>query len=120
MPRLSIGGGAELPAEASRYQCRLCPYASKWRSNLVLHERVHTGERPFRCHLCSRAFASHSDMVRHLRTHTGERPFRCPLCPATFTQRGNARAHHLRLHGQSTPVAQRDRLPRSAFDRTRH
>ncbi|XP_065302542.1 uncharacterized protein [Dermacentor albipictus] len=121
MPRLSMGGGARLqPVEASRYQCRLCPYASKWRSNLVLHERVHTGERPFRCHLCSRAFASHSDMVRHLRTHTGERPFQCPLCPATFTQRGNARAHHLRLHGRSTPVARSDRLARSAFDRTNH
>ncbi|XP_065302581.1 zinc finger protein 2-like [Dermacentor albipictus] len=119
MPRLSVGGGAELPAGASRYQCRLCPYASKWRSSLVVHERVHTGERPFRCHLCSRAFAGRTDMVRHLRTHTGERPFQCPLCPATFSQRGNARVH-LRLHGRSTPVARRNRLAHSAFDRTRH
>nr|XP_054926018.1 Krueppel-like factor 8 [Dermacentor andersoni] len=120
MLRRSLGNGAELPAGASRYQCRLCPYASKWRSSLVLHERVHTGERPFRCHQCSRAFAGRTDMVRHLRTHTGERPFQCPLCPATFTQRGNARAHHLRLHGRSTPVARRDRLAHSAFDRMKH
>ncbi|KAH7973532.1 hypothetical protein HPB49_002123 [Dermacentor silvarum] len=97
-PRLSLGGGEGLPPGILRHQCRFCPYASRHRGSLVLHERVHTGERPFRCHLCSRGFAHRSHVVRHLRTHTGERPFRCPLCPAAFSQRSNVKVH-LRSHG---------------------
>ncbi|XP_070377148.1 uncharacterized protein [Dermacentor albipictus] len=97
-PRLSLGTGAGSPPGALRHQCRFCPYATRHRGSLVLHERVHTGERPFRCHLCSRGFAHRSHVVRHLRTHTGERPFRCPLCPAAFSQRSNVKVH-LRSHG---------------------
>ncbi|KAH7973530.1 hypothetical protein HPB49_002121 [Dermacentor silvarum] len=96
-PQLSLGGGAESPARPLQHQCRLCPYESKWRSSLVQHERVHTGERPFRCHLCNRGFVHRSHVVRHIRTHTGERPFQCPLCPATFAQRSNVKVH-LRSH----------------------
>ncbi|XP_075730336.1 uncharacterized protein LOC119163104 isoform X2 [Rhipicephalus microplus] len=95
---LSLGPGTGSPAEALRHKCRFCPYASRHRGSLVLHERVHTGERPFRCHLCSRGFAHRSHVVRHIRTHTGERPFRCPLCPAAFSQRSNVKVH-LRSHG---------------------
>ncbi|KAL1468211.1 hypothetical protein MTO96_041630, partial [Rhipicephalus appendiculatus] len=97
-PQLSLGASTGSPAEALRHQCRFCPYASRHRGSLVLHERVHTGERPFRCHLCSRGFAHRSHVVRHIRTHTGERPFRCPLCPAAFSQRSNVKVH-LRSHG---------------------
>ncbi|XP_077496112.1 uncharacterized protein LOC144107009 [Amblyomma americanum] len=86
-----------------RHQCSFCPYASRHRASLVLHERVHTGERPFRCQLCSRGFAHRSHVVRHLRTHTGERPFRCPLCPAAFSQRSNVKVH-LRSHATRRPV----------------
>lgn len=100
-PPLSLGAGTGSPAEALRHQCRFCPYASRHRGSLVLHERVHTGERPFRCHLCSRGFAHRSHVVRHIRTHTGERPFRCPLCPAAFSQRSNVKVH-LRSHGLQT------------------
>ncbi|KAL1480590.1 hypothetical protein MTO96_050904 [Rhipicephalus appendiculatus] len=94
-----MGASTGSPAEALRHQCRFCPYASRHRHSLVRHERVHTGERPFRCHLCSREFSNSSHMVRHMRTHTGERPFRCPLCPAAFTQRSNVKVHLRSQHG---------------------
>ncbi|KAH8033486.1 hypothetical protein MRX96_003244 [Rhipicephalus microplus] len=51
MSELSLGPGTGSPAKAQRHQCRFCPYATQHRGSLVLHERVHTDERPFRCHL---------------------------------------------------------------------
>nr|XP_037270210.1 zinc finger protein 205-like [Rhipicephalus microplus] len=96
-PEQSLGPGTGSPAKALRHQCRFCPYATQHRGSLVLHERVHTGERPFRCHLCSRGFAHRSHLVCHYRTHTRERPYQCPLCPAAFSQRSNVKVH-LRTH----------------------
>lgn len=85
------------PAGALRYQCSYCPYATRQRASLVVHERVHTGERPFRCHVCNRGFAHRSHVARHMRTHTGERPYSCPLCPAAFAQRSDVKVH-MRTH----------------------
>lgn len=40
-------------------------------SNLTVHRRSHTGERPYRCPLCSYACAQSSKLTRHMKTHGG-------------------------------------------------
>lgn len=54
---------------------------------------------PIRCRFCKRAFPREKSLQAHQRIHTGERPYRCthPGCHKSFVQSGQLRTHQ-RLH----------------------
>lgn len=100
-PSSAVSSGA-----AKDYSCPTCNKAFTTKSNLTVHRRTHTSERPFVCPAegCGKAFSQSSDLTKHKRTHTGDKPFPCTEagCGKAFTKRCSL-AVHQRKHTDERP-----------------
>ncbi|XDA74249.1 hypothetical protein R6Z07F_004469 [Ovis aries] len=84
------------------WKCNECEKAFSYYSAFVLHQRIHTGEKPYECNECGKAFSQSIHLTLHQRIHTGEKPYRCHECGKAFSHRSALIRHHI-IHTGEKP-----------------
>ncbi|XP_063804822.1 zinc finger protein ZFP2-like isoform X2 [Pseudophryne corroboree] len=98
-----MGKSAKKLSSKKPFECLRCDKSFNCRSHLIMHQRVHTRERPYVCE-CGKTFTQSSNLFRHQRGHRGERPYVCTECGKTFTQSSYLIIHQ-RTHTGERPYA---------------
>ena len=105
-PTVNSGRGASTPPSGERRKgdhhtrmrndtCEYCGKVFKNCSNLTVHRRSHTGEKPYKCELCSYACAQSSKLTRHMKTHgrVGKDTYKCRFCDMPFSVASTLEKH---------------------------
>ncbi|XP_054912917.1 telomere zinc finger-associated protein isoform X2 [Poeciliopsis prolifica] len=115
-------------------QCPVCMKSFKSKYYLKVHNRRHTGEKPFACSkcgkryfrkenlsvhesrgcarvstyicsTCSLSFNTKEELRVHVVSHTGEMPHKCSTCNEQFMYKKNLTMHLMKVHGHPKPHA---------------
>uniref|UniRef100_A0A8C6TJA0 C2H2-type domain-containing protein n=1 Tax=Neogobius melanostomus TaxID=47308 RepID=A0A8C6TJA0_9GOBI len=80
-----------------------CPVCDKTlKGGLMVHMKIHTGEKPFSCSECGRKFGTRKCLRQHMNSHLGVRPFTCTVCGYTCRRKGHLK-EHTRIHSGHKP-----------------
>nr|XP_019960838.1 PREDICTED: zinc finger and BTB domain-containing protein 48 isoform X1 [Paralichthys olivaceus] len=128
------GEAVEEDSKKDSVQCPICDKSFKSKYYLKVHNRRHTGERPFgclkcgkryfrkenlliheirdcarvqtyTCLTCSATFKGKEQLRLHNVSHTGEMPHKCSLCAEQFMYKKNLTIHMMKVHGYPKPHA---------------
>ena len=80
-----------LPDSEHNFRCSVCSYATKDKGYLKTHELNHSDEHKFKCRTCSYSTNNRSCLKIHELNHSGERKFRCNHCSFSTHMKGNLR-----------------------------
>lgn len=93
----------EVEAKKETYICKYCSKEYTRKDGLILHERRHTGERPFSCTYCEKKFSSTSARNKHIQIHEKRWSHVCSYCGQGFVHKPNFEYHVLKCHTGEFP-----------------
>ena len=91
------------------WSCCYCVKEFDNRWSLARHEKIHTGEKPYKCHICDKEFIQKCSLRRHVKIHSEEKPFVCTHlnCGKRFKLKEYLDMHR-RVHLTSSETAEED------------
>ncbi|XP_057336547.1 zinc finger protein 37-like isoform X2 [Microplitis mediator] len=89
-----------------RYKCEQCDYASNQKSDVIHHNRQHTGECPYQCFYCLFTFKYRPSFKSHLFIHI-DKNLSCDICHEKFTKDNLLITHMIYYHSFSPSVKAR-------------
>ncbi|XP_077569992.1 uncharacterized protein zbtb48 [Stigmatopora nigra] len=97
------GEAAQVESENS-VLCPICHKVFKSKYYLKVHNRRHTGEKPFGCQKCGKHYFRKENLLIHeLRHCAATQTFMCQTCSASFKGRQELRAHVAESHAEELP-----------------
>ena len=78
-----------------------CNKRFKTKTNLNLHKRIHSTEKPYKCTECDKRFTYSSDLSKHKLIHSGIKAFKCNVndCGKRFRKKVHLNEHINRHNG---------------------
>ena len=83
------------------YKCQYCPIRFNTAWNMRVHEKKHSGNQSFQCKVCKKGLCTNVAMMDHMTIHTGERPNKCIQCGISFKRSTNLWRHKNKYHNQT-------------------
>ncbi|GBM94780.1 hypothetical protein AVEN_164155-1 [Araneus ventricosus] len=73
-PSTSSGyrGPASPEMRSQHFVCPTCSKSFAWKKSLVMHMKIHTGEKVFTCEICQKSFGRNDHLNRRMRIHSSE------------------------------------------------
>ena len=80
---------------SGRNTCEYCGKIFVNLSNLTVHRRSHTGEKPYQCNVCDYTTAQSSKLTRHMKIHVKHK---CNFCSKIFHSKAEMDLHNEEHH----------------------
>uniref|UniRef100_A0ABD2WRT0 Uncharacterized protein n=1 Tax=Trichogramma kaykai TaxID=54128 RepID=A0ABD2WRT0_9HYME len=96
-------------SSSKAFACTVCGKGLARKDKLVIHMRIHTGEKPYSCEVCGKAFARRDKLVIHmnkLRHRPGVTSLPAPLLTNAHNQQQSSlqqNPQHIRSNNISNP-----------------
>ena len=93
----------DVPKNKTKFKCSYCSKVFNQKSNVVRHERIHTGEKPYKCEICKKCFTRSYSLKFHEQIHSGgEKIYNCSSCAKYFNKKSSLKEHEL-IHTGERP-----------------